>query len=265
MTANEPSGTLTPDRRVHQDRARACSTFAPTAPPRKLPLLAGSFPSLAFSPSRRGSGQADTASPRKGHSNAAEGSDGLCCRREPQSLCGALIGAGRWPFGEALKRPGEVLGITGAKKPDPGLACQSVRQVLIMIGHDEGHAVSGRVEDCPDLLGPPWSTSDESTITGSVDLAKFTLGDRARQIHHSPTAARCRWFQLRRPGWDTADDKRYWSSEELESPLYRLYVPVRPPSANHCHHEFGVGDAEFVAGRAAFIIAYVHGRIGDSE
>ena len=175
------------------------------------------FPRV-LSPSRRRSGEAVTASPWQGRSNAAESSDGLCCRREPQSLCGALVGTRRWSFGEALKRPGEVLGITGAKEPDPGLTRQSVREVLIMVGHDEGHAVSGRVEHRSNLLGPPWRASHESAITGSVDSAKFALGDRAGQIHHSPTAARHGRFQLRRPHRDTADDQRYRSSEELESP-----------------------------------------------
>jgi hypothetical protein len=44
-----------------------------------------------------------------------------------------MVGTRRWPFGEALKRPGEVLGITGAEEPDPGFPRQSVREVLIMV------------------------------------------------------------------------------------------------------------------------------------
>ena len=134
-----------------------------------------------------------------------------------------------------------------------------------MVGHNERHAVSGGVEHRSNFLGPPWRASHESAVTGRVDSPKLALGDGAGQIHDSSSAAGNGWFQFRRPHRDAANDQGYWSFEEFESPLYRLNVPVRPPSANHCHHELGVRYAEFTAGRSPFVIAYIHARIGNGE
>ena len=43
--------------------------------------------------------------PLQGRCNATEGIDGLWRRREPQSLCGALVGTGRW----SVAKPSIVL------------------------------------------------------------------------------------------------------------------------------------------------------------